>query len=197
MITSTLRSVSTTLLGLMLDGPRERRLPQIDSGPNDPGIDGQPACVLEDDKAYPGGTFRRVTERGRTGVAMLTRRDFLKVTGGSTVAWYVATQTGWIQRATAAIPGGTLEPNGYPAIRHAPADPPGDAAGRQDPAARRPAHRHLRDLDEAVLPADPSRDDARDDGLGIRAVRSASRRGCSSTTPLRSRSRPDGTGRSA
>jgi hypothetical protein len=38
---------------------------------------------------------------------MITRRDFLKVTGGSTIAWYVATQTGWIERAAAAIPGGT------------------------------------------------------------------------------------------
>jgi len=45
---------------------------------------------------------------------MITRRDFLKVTGGSTVAWYVATQTGWIQRAVAAIPGGTLDPGAIP-----------------------------------------------------------------------------------
>jgi FtsP/CotA-like multicopper oxidase with cupredoxin domain len=41
---------------------------------------------------------------------MITRRDFLKITGGSTVVWYVATQTGWIQRAVASIPGGTLDP---------------------------------------------------------------------------------------
>ena len=46
---------------------------------------------------------------------MFTRRDFLKITGGSTVAWYVATQTGWIQRAVAAIPGGTLDPASSPA----------------------------------------------------------------------------------
>ncbi|HEX6580121.1 MAG TPA: multicopper oxidase [Actinomycetota bacterium] len=45
---------------------------------------------------------------------MLTRRDFLKVTGGSTVAWYVATQSGWIQRAVASIPGGSLEPGVIP-----------------------------------------------------------------------------------
>ena len=41
---------------------------------------------------------------------MITRRDFLKITGGSTVAWYVATQSGWIQRAVASIPGGSSIP---------------------------------------------------------------------------------------
>jgi FtsP/CotA-like multicopper oxidase with cupredoxin domain len=41
---------------------------------------------------------------------MLTRRDFIKLTGASTVGWYVATQFGWVQRAMADIPGGTLEP---------------------------------------------------------------------------------------
>jgi FtsP/CotA-like multicopper oxidase with cupredoxin domain len=45
---------------------------------------------------------------------MITRRDFLKVTGGSTVAWYVATRTGWTQRAVASIPGGTLDPASVP-----------------------------------------------------------------------------------
>jgi FtsP/CotA-like multicopper oxidase with cupredoxin domain len=41
---------------------------------------------------------------------MLTRRSFLKLTGTSTIALYVATQAGWTQRALAAIPGGTLDP---------------------------------------------------------------------------------------
>src|SRR6266498_2985749 len=41
---------------------------------------------------------------------MPTRRSFLKLTGASTLAWYVATQTGWMERAMAAIPGGTLDP---------------------------------------------------------------------------------------
>jgi spore coat protein A, manganese oxidase len=45
---------------------------------------------------------------------MLTRRDFLKLTGASTLGWYVATQTGWVQRAAAAIPGGTLLPGDIP-----------------------------------------------------------------------------------
>jgi spore coat protein A, manganese oxidase len=42
---------------------------------------------------------------------MPTRRSFLKLTGATTLAWYVATQTGWMERAMAQIPGGTLDPN--------------------------------------------------------------------------------------
>jgi FtsP/CotA-like multicopper oxidase with cupredoxin domain len=45
---------------------------------------------------------------------MLTRRDFIKLTGASTVGWYVATQFGWVQRAMAQIPGGTLELSSVP-----------------------------------------------------------------------------------
>ena len=41
---------------------------------------------------------------------MFTRRDFLKITGGSTIVWFAATELGWAQRAVAAIPGGTLAP---------------------------------------------------------------------------------------
>jgi FtsP/CotA-like multicopper oxidase with cupredoxin domain len=41
---------------------------------------------------------------------MPTRRSFLKLTGATTLAWYIATQTGWMERAMAAIPGGTLQP---------------------------------------------------------------------------------------
>jgi spore coat protein A, manganese oxidase len=41
---------------------------------------------------------------------MPTRRSFLKLTGATTLAWYVASQTGWMERALAAIPGGTLQP---------------------------------------------------------------------------------------
>jgi spore coat protein A len=43
-------------------------------------------------------------------VLMLTRRSFLKLTGTSTIALYVATQAGWTQQALAAIPGGALDP---------------------------------------------------------------------------------------
>jgi len=45
---------------------------------------------------------------------MPTRRSFLKLTGATTVAWYVATQTGWMERAIAQIPGGTLDPINVP-----------------------------------------------------------------------------------
>jgi FtsP/CotA-like multicopper oxidase with cupredoxin domain len=45
---------------------------------------------------------------------MITRRDFLKITGASTVGWYVATRTGWMERALAEIPGGTLDPLSVP-----------------------------------------------------------------------------------
>jgi FtsP/CotA-like multicopper oxidase with cupredoxin domain len=45
---------------------------------------------------------------------MLTRRNFLKLTGASTIAWYVATQAGWMERAIAQIPGGTLDPGAVP-----------------------------------------------------------------------------------
>ena len=41
---------------------------------------------------------------------MLTRRNFLKLTGASAITWYVATNVGWTQRAIAQIPGGTLDP---------------------------------------------------------------------------------------
>ncbi len=41
---------------------------------------------------------------------MITRRDFIKLTGASTMGWYVATRFGWVQRAMAQIPGGALDP---------------------------------------------------------------------------------------
>jgi FtsP/CotA-like multicopper oxidase with cupredoxin domain len=41
---------------------------------------------------------------------MLTRRSFLRLTGTSTIALYVATQAGWMERAAAEIPGGSLDP---------------------------------------------------------------------------------------
>ena len=54
----------------------------------------------------------------------------------------------------------------------------------------RQAGRLLRDLDEAVRAADPPGRPARDDGVGLRrGKRRRATAGCSSTTPLRSRSR--------
>jgi spore coat protein A, manganese oxidase len=42
---------------------------------------------------------------------MITRRSFLKLTGASTITWFVATNTNWIGQAIAQIPGGTLDPD--------------------------------------------------------------------------------------
>ncbi|HKZ75757.1 MAG TPA: bilirubin oxidase, partial [Actinomycetota bacterium] len=41
---------------------------------------------------------------------MISRRDFLRLTGASTVGWFVATRFGYVQRAMAQVPGGTLDP---------------------------------------------------------------------------------------
>jgi spore coat protein A, manganese oxidase len=45
---------------------------------------------------------------------MLSRRTFFKLTGASTIGWYAATRFGWVQRALAQIPGGTLDPSMVP-----------------------------------------------------------------------------------
>lgn len=42
---------------------------------------------------------------------MITRRTFLKLTGASTITWFVATNTDWTGQAIAQIPGGTLDPD--------------------------------------------------------------------------------------
>jgi spore coat protein A len=43
-----------------------------------------------------------------------TRRAFLKLTGASVLGLYYSTRLGWVQRAAAAIPGGTLDPGSVP-----------------------------------------------------------------------------------
>ena len=48
---------------------------------------------------------------------MLSRRTFFKLTGASTIGWYAATRFGWVQRALAQIPGGTLDPTTVPKYR--------------------------------------------------------------------------------
>ncbi len=45
---------------------------------------------------------------------MITRRDFFKLTGATTVGWYVATQFSYMQHAIAQIAGGTLDPSSVP-----------------------------------------------------------------------------------
>ena len=108
---------------------------------------------------------------------MITRRDFLKVTGGSTVAWYVATQTGWIQSAVAAIPGGTLDPAAIPRFVTPLLIPPVmPRAGRISRRGGQPIDTYeisMRQFSQQILPATMPTTTV----WGYGAVRSASRRG--------------------
>jgi FtsP/CotA-like multicopper oxidase with cupredoxin domain len=108
---------------------------------------------------------------------MLTRRDFLKITGGSTVAWYVATQTGWVQRAVAAIPGGTLDPGAIPRFVTPLLIPPVmPRAGRIPRRGGQPIDSYeisMRQFSQQILPATMPATTV----WGYGAVRSASKRG--------------------
>ena len=108
---------------------------------------------------------------------MITRRDFLKITGGSTVAWYVATQTGWIQRAVAAIPGGTLDPAAIPRFVTPLLIPPVmPRAGRISQRGGQPIDSYeisMRQFSQQILPATMPATTV----WGYGAVRSASKRG--------------------
>src|SRR6266508_2608850 len=113
----------------------------------------------------------------RRGGIMLTRRNFLKLTGASTIAWYVATQAGWMQRAMAQIPGGTLNPGDVPKFQTAMLIPPVmPRAGTITMPGGKPADYYeisMRQFSQQILPA----------GLpattvwGYGAVKSASPRG--------------------
>lgn len=87
---------------------------------------------------------------------MPTRRSFLKLTGASTLAWYVATQTGWTQRAMAAIPGGTLDPGDVPKYRTPMLIPPVmPRAGTITMPGGKPADYYeisMRQFDQQILP---------------------------------------------
>jgi FtsP/CotA-like multicopper oxidase with cupredoxin domain len=88
---------------------------------------------------------------------MLTRRDFIKLTGASTVGWYVATQFGWVQRATAQIPGGTLHPTLIPKYQTPLLIPPAmPRAGTITLPGGKPADYYeisMRQITEQILPA--------------------------------------------
>jgi FtsP/CotA-like multicopper oxidase with cupredoxin domain len=88
---------------------------------------------------------------------MLTRRDFIKLTGASTVGWYVATQFGWVQRATAHIPGGTLHPTLIPKYQTPLLIPPVmPRAGTITLPGGKPADYYeisMRQITEQILPA--------------------------------------------
>jgi spore coat protein A len=88
---------------------------------------------------------------------MLTRRDFIKLTGASTVGWYVATQLGWVQRAMAQIPGGTLHPTLIPKYQTPLLIPPVmPRAGTITLRGGKPADYYeisMRQITEQILPA--------------------------------------------
>src|SRR5512132_229337 len=88
---------------------------------------------------------------------MLTRRDFIKLTGASTVGWYAATQFGWVQRAMAQIPGGTLHPSLIPKYQTPLLIPPVmPRAGTITLPGGKPADYYeisMRQIREQILPA--------------------------------------------
>jgi hypothetical protein len=109
--------------------------------------------------------------------SMLTRRSFIKLTGASTVAWYVATQAGWMERAMAQIPGGTLNPDDVAKFQTAMLIPPvmPRAATIRMPGGK-PADYYeisMRQFDQQILPAGMPATTV----WGYGAITSASRRG--------------------
>jgi FtsP/CotA-like multicopper oxidase with cupredoxin domain len=88
---------------------------------------------------------------------MISRRDFLRLTGASTVGWYVATRFGYVQRALAQIPGGTLDPAWVPKYQTSLLIPPVmPRAGTFILPGGKPADYYeisMRQLSEQILPA--------------------------------------------
>ena len=61
--------------------------------------------------ALPVQALSHCRHSGQTGGrSVLTRRSFFRISGASTIGWFVATKAGWVQRAMAQIPGGSLDP---------------------------------------------------------------------------------------
>ncbi|HZD69971.1 MAG TPA: multicopper oxidase [Actinomycetes bacterium] len=108
---------------------------------------------------------------------MLTRRNFLRLTGASTIAWYVATQTGWMERAMAQIPGGTLAPGDVAKYQTPLLIPPVmPRAGTITMPGGKPADYYeisMRQFPQQILPPDMPATTV----WGYGPVRSASRRG--------------------
>ncbi|MGA9161153.1 MAG: hypothetical protein WB297_09875 [Actinomycetota bacterium] len=88
---------------------------------------------------------------------MLTRRDFFKLTGATTIGWYVATRFGYVQRAIAEIPGGTLDPTLIPKYQTPLLIPPVmPRAGTITLRGGKPADYYeisMRQITEQILPA--------------------------------------------
>ncbi|HSJ47096.1 MAG TPA: hypothetical protein VK923_20685, partial [Euzebyales bacterium] len=108
---------------------------------------------------------------------MLTRRNFLKLTGASTLGWYVATQVGWMERALAQIPGGTLAPGDIAKFQTPLLVPPVmPRAGTIRQMGGKPIDYYeisMKEFDQQILPADMPMTTV----WGYGAVSSASRRG--------------------
>jgi hypothetical protein len=108
---------------------------------------------------------------------MLTRRNFFKLTGASTIGWYVATQAGWMERAIAQIPGGTLNPADVPKFQTAMLIPPVmPRAGAITMPGGKPADYYeisMRQLSQQILPVGMPATTV----WGYGAVRSSSSRG--------------------
>ena len=108
---------------------------------------------------------------------VVTRRNFLKLTGASTLGWYVGTQVGWMERAFAQIPGGTLDPSSVPKYQTQLLVPPVmPRAGTIRQTGGKPIDYYeisMRQFDQQILPADMPMTTV----WGYGAVSSASRRG--------------------
>jgi FtsP/CotA-like multicopper oxidase with cupredoxin domain len=108
---------------------------------------------------------------------VLSRRSFLKLTGASTIGWYVASQTGWVQRAIAQVPGGTLDPLDVDKFVTALLIPPvmPRAATLTSPGGKPVDYYEIsmRQFRQRILPADLPETTV----WGYGAVRSASKRG--------------------
>ena len=105
---------------------------------------------------------------------MLTRRDFIKWSTAAGAWLYVSGATGasrFLDKAFAALPGGTLDPTligKYMTPMLIPPVMPKAGTIKQQGWQER---RLLRDLDEAVPAADSAGRHARDHGLGLRSGR--------------------------
>ena len=115
------------------------------------------------------------------GKRAVSRRDFLRIGGGAGVGLFFIGQIGgqlfgcrWRRQRSRAARSIRCR---VPKYRDADADPAGDAAGGHDHHAGRQAGRLLRDLDEAVRPADPAGGAPGHDGVGLRRGRRAEQRG--------------------
>jgi FtsP/CotA-like multicopper oxidase with cupredoxin domain len=106
---------------------------------------------------------------------VLSRRDFLKLTGASTVGWYVASQTGWVQRAIAQVPGGTLDPSDITKYVTPLLIPPVMPKAGTSMGGKRIDHYEIsmRQFQQQILPAGMPKTTV----WGYGAVKSASKRG--------------------